>query len=48
MKNFLKLIFLNGLNYFSLQTRFEQFQKYKETFGFLFRLERLRYIAGDN
>ncbi|XP_042410187.1 zinc finger MYM-type protein 1-like [Zingiber officinale] len=32
----------------SLQTRFEQFQKYEETFGFLFSLERLKYIDDDS
>ncbi|XP_042400828.1 zinc finger MYM-type protein 1-like [Zingiber officinale] len=31
----------------SLQTRFEQFQKYEETFGFLFSLEKLKSIDDD-
>lgn len=32
----------------SLKTRFEQFQKYEETFGFLFNLERLKLLDGDS
>ncbi|XP_073133860.1 uncharacterized protein [Henckelia pumila] len=31
----------------SLQTRFEHFQKYEETFGFLFSLEKLKSIDDD-
>ncbi|XP_047326812.1 uncharacterized protein LOC124930522 [Impatiens glandulifera] len=31
----------------SLQTRFEQFQKYEETFGFLFSLKNLKSIDDD-
>lgn len=31
-----------------LQTQFEQFQKYKNTFGFLFNLKWLRNVVNDN
>ncbi|XP_042386417.1 zinc finger MYM-type protein 1-like [Zingiber officinale] len=34
--------------YSSLQSRFEQFKKYEETFGFLFSLEKLKCVDDDN
>ncbi|XP_042415109.1 uncharacterized protein LOC122004259 [Zingiber officinale] len=34
--------------YYSLQSWFEQFKKYEETFGFLFSLEKLKCVDDDN
>lgn len=33
---------------YSLETRFEQFQKYEQTFGFLFDLEKLKSASNDS
>lgn len=41
-------LFLINQAIFSLKTRFEQFQKYEETFGFLFNLERLKFVDDDS
>ncbi|XP_042374434.1 zinc finger MYM-type protein 1-like [Zingiber officinale] len=41
-------IFLMDQAISSLKTRFKQFQKYEETFGFLFNPERLKFANDDN